>query len=129
LGFAKKASKWTKKLPDGFVLEFEAEKSAYSDVYYFNISVYPEGRPIEACYYAILSTDGKKTHNWQILTDGQFRDIMERAIETYIRPFLQTPFSELGKEPRIWAGCLCYRDRCKTCWVEKNLWKVKEETK
>ena len=129
LGFAKKASKWTKKLPDGFVLEFEAQKSAYSDVYYFNISVYPDGQPYHACFSTRLTTDGEQTHNWQILTDGQFRDIMERAIETYIQPILQTPFSELGKESRIWAGCLCQRDRCEACWVEKNLWEAKEETK
>ena len=54
---------------------------------------------------------------------------MERAIETYIQPILQTPFSELGKESRIWTGCLCQRDRCEACWVEKNLWEAKEETK
>lgn len=127
LGFAKKASKWTRKLPDGFVLEFEAQKSAYSDVYYFNISLYPVGQPYPACFSTRLTTDGKQTHNWQLLTDEQFNDIINRAIETYIRPILQTPFSELGKEPHIWAGCLCQRDRCEACWVEKNLWEAKEE--
>lgn len=127
LGFAKKASKWTRKLPDGFVLEFEAQKSAYSDVYYFNISLYPVGQPYPACFSTRLTTDGEQTHNWQLLTAEQFNDIMNRAIETYIRPILQTPFSELGKEPHIWAGCLCRRDRCEACWVEKNLWEAKEE--
>ena len=129
LGFAKKASKWTKKLPDGFVLEFEAQKSAYSDVYYFNISLYPDCQPYPACFSTRLTTDGEQTHTWQILTDGQFREIMERAIETYIQPILQTPFSELGKESRIWTGCLCPRDRCEACWVEKNLWEAKKATK
>ncbi len=127
LGFAKKASKWTRKLPDDFVLEFEAQKSAYSDVYYFNISLYPVGQPYPACFSTRLATDGEQTHNWQLLTDEQFNDIMNRAIETYLRPILQTPFSELGKEPHIWAGCLCQRDRCEACWVEKNLWEAKEE--
>ena len=127
LGFAKKASKWTRKLPDDLILEFEAQKSAYSDVYYFNISLYPVGQPYPACFSTRLTTDGNQTHNWQILTDEQFRDIMDRAIETFIRPILQTPFSELGKEPHIWAGCLCQRDRCEACWVEKNLWEAKEE--
>ena len=127
LGFAKKASKWTRKLPDGFVLEFEAQKSAYSDVYYFNISLYPVGQPYPACFSTRLTTDGEQTHNWQLLTDEQFNDIMNRAIETYLRPILQTPFSELGEEPHIWEGCLCRRDRCEACWVEKNLWEAKEE--
>ena len=127
LGFAKKASKWTRKLPDDFVLEFEAQKSAYSDVYYFNISLYPVGQPYPACFSTRLTTDGEQTHNWQILTDEQFREIMVRAIETYIRPILQTPLSELGKESRTWAGCLCQRDRCEGCWVEKNLWEARGE--
>ena len=127
LGFAKKASKWTKKLPDDFVLEFEAQKSAYSDVYYFNISLYPVGQPYPACFSTRLTTDGKQTHNWQILTDERFREIMARAIETYIRPILQTPRSELDKDFRVWEGCLCQRNRCETCWVEKNLWEAKEE--
>lgn len=129
LGFAKKASKWTRKLPDGFVLEFEAQKSAYSDVYYFNISLYPVGQPYPACFSTRLTTDGEQTHNWQILTDEQFREIMARAIETYLRPILQTPLSELGKDSCVWAGCLCQRDRCEACWVEKNLWEAKGETK
>lgn len=127
LGFAKKASKWTKKLPDDFVLEFEAQKSTYSDLYYFNISLYPVGQPFPACYSMRLTTDGEQTHNWQLLTDGQFNEIMKRAVETYIRPILQTPLSELGKESRIWAGCLCQRDKCEACWVEKNLWKASQE--
>ena len=129
LGFAKKASKWTRKLPDDFILEFEAQKSAYSDVYYFNISLYPVGQPYPACFSTRLTTDGEQTHNWQILTEEQFREIMVRAIETYLRPILQTPLSELGKESRIWTGCLCQRDRCDACWVEKNLWEAKGETK
>ncbi|MBO5510493.1 MAG: DUF4304 domain-containing protein [Clostridia bacterium] len=129
LGFAKKAYKWTRKLPDGFVLEFEAQKSAYSDIYYFNISLYPVGQPYPACFSTRLTTDGEQTHNWQILTDEQFREIMAKAIETYLRPILQTPRSELGKDSRIWTGCLCQRDRCEACWVEKNLWEAKEETK
>lgn len=129
LGFAKKASKWTRKLPDDLILEFEAQKSAYSDVYYFNISLYPVGQPYPACFSTRLTTDREQTHNWQILTDEQFREIMVRAIETYIRPILQTPLSELGKDSRVWAGCLCQRDRCEACWVEKNLWEAKGETK
>jgi len=129
LGFAKKGSKWTRKFPDGLVLEFEAQKSAYSDVYYFNISLYPVGQPYPACFSTRLTTDGEQTHNWQILTDEQFREIMARAIETYLRPILQTPLSELGKDSRVWAGCLCQRDRCEACWVEKNLWDAKEVTK
>ena len=129
LGFAKKASKWTRKLPDDLILEFEAQKSSYSDVYYFNISLYPVGQPYPACFSARLTTDGEQTHNWQILTDERFQDIMKRAIETYIRPILQTPLSELGKDSRVWAGCLCQRDRCEACWVEKNLWEAKGETK
>ena len=129
LGFAKKASKWTKKLDGDFVLEFDAQKSAYSDLYYFNISLYPVGKPYPACYSTRLTTDGEQTHNWQILTDGQFHEIMERAIETYIRPILQTPFSELGKESRIWSGCACKRDKCDVCWIEKNMWEAAEAAK
>ena len=129
MGFAKKASKWTRKLPDDLILEFEAQKSAYSDVYYFNISLYPVGQPYPACFSTRLTTDGEQTHNWQILTDEQFREIMVRAIETYIRPILQTPLPELGKDSRVWAVCLCQRDRCEACWVEKNLWEAKGETK
>lgn len=127
LGFAKKASKWTRKLDGGFALEFEAQKSAYSDQYYFNISVYHTSVSYPRCYDTRIRLDGEDIHNWQRMSEQEFQDFMDIAINQFLLPIMQTSLPALGKKEEIWSGCTCDRQKCAVCWVEKNLWEAKEK--
>ena len=124
LGFKKKAAKWTKELSDGYCLEFDAQKSQWSDRFYFNISVYHPAVKYPQCYSTRLRTDGSDIYNWQLLSDEEFSALMNTAMETIILPILNTPLSVLGERAEIWECCHCKRDKCENCWMKKNYWEA-----
>ncbi len=43
-----------------------------------------------------------------------------------MKQMLETPLPELGRQPEICSGCICNRQKCGYCWVEKNLWEVRQ---
>ena len=122
LGFKKKAAKWTKELSGGYCLEFDAQKSQWSDQYYFNISVYHPAVKYPGCYSTRLCQNDSYIFNWQLLSEEEFCALMNTAMETILLPILNTPLSALGERPEIWECCHCKRDKCETCWVQKNYW-------
>ena len=125
LGFKKKGTKWTRLLTDDFLLEFEAQKSQWSDEYYFNVSVYPEDDRYSRCYETRLKTNGKDIYNWQLMTDAELECLLNMAVENYLSPIINTPLAELGQKKDIWLGCICQRNKCASCWVFQNLWEAK----
>ena len=124
LGFKKKGAKWTRPLDSDFCLDFEAQKSQWSDEYYFNVSVYHKVIQIPQCYSTRLNTNGKGIYDWQLMTDEEFTCLLDRALQSFLVPIIDTPFAELGKRKEIWHGCTCPRNNCNTCWVQKNLWET-----
>ena len=126
LGFKKKGAKWTRLLDSDFCLEFEAQKSQWSDEYYFNVSVYHKDAQFPQCYGMRLNTNRKGIYNWQLMTDEELNCLLNGAIQSILIPIINTPLAELGNKNEIWQGCTCPRNKCHACWVQKNLWEANE---
>ena len=52
---------------------------------------------------------------------------LNEAIQNVLTPILNTPLAELGGKKDIWQHCTCARNKCDTCWVQKNLWEAMGE--
>jgi hypothetical protein len=129
LGFSKKASKWTRKPGRDFTLEFEAQKSAYSDVYYFNIAVYPTPASYPCCYAKrinaqdVYAVEGQ-TINWQLLSEEAFSSLMD-AVENILLSILSYAQTPLEHEQAIRDLCTCDRHKCEVCRLDEVLWKLR----
>ena len=119
LGFKKKGTKWIKALERDFCLEFYAQKSQWSDQYYFNVSVYHPEIVYPLCYGTRLIADGKDIFDWQLISNETFNNLLNTVIESILLPIINTPLVDLGRKDEIWAGCACGRDKCQSCWVKK----------
>ena len=118
--FKKKNTTWTRSLEENYYLEFYAQKSQWSDEYYFNIFISKNnGYPL-GCYHTRVNTNNKGIYNWQIITDDKFAELMNSIINDYLLPIINTPINELGKKREIFSGCACSRKKCNNCWIEKN---------
>ncbi len=124
LGFKKKNHTWTYALDGKHYVSFNAQKSAYSDGYYFNIYIgLFKTKDYGDCFYKRVSMEGDMT-DWQLVTEQDFTLWLNSVIETILLRVIRTPLDELGKEKDIWLGCLCNREKCESCWVKKNLWEA-----
>lgn len=83
-GFKKKGSVWTMSLDNGNSLEFYAQKSQWSDVYYFNISLYSNSNNI--CYQTRFVKNQKAIFDWQLLDDEEFNGLMDEILKTHLLP-------------------------------------------
>lgn len=126
LGFKKKGAKWTLGLEGDFCLEFEAQKSQYSDEYYFNVRVYHKDVQFPCCYYTRLNTNQKGVYDWQLMTEGELNALLDEAALGILAPIIKTPLATLGGKSEIWQCCSCPRNKCNVCWVQKNLWEANE---
>lgn len=91
LGFKKKGATWTKLLLSGYQITFHAQKSAYSDQYYFRFYVDPPTGsgiklPPPECYGGQVSINGNGIFNWQLLSDAQVELIINRTINDHLLP-------------------------------------------
>ena len=121
--FRKKGNFWTKQLENGFVLEFHAQKSAFSDEYYFNISFAPAGRTLPfSCFQTRITAGGSDLFDWQLPERADLLTVLKKGIDQKLLPFLIVPLAQLGRESWVWEGCTCKRTCCESCWVAKNLW-------
>ncbi|MBE6922810.1 MAG: DUF4304 domain-containing protein [Ruminococcaceae bacterium] len=125
--FRKKGNIWTTQVENDFILEFHAQKSSFSDEYYFNIHFYSRkvSQPF-GCFYTRVTAGGSDRFDWQLLERDALLRTLESGIRQRLLPFLTTPLSNLGRENWIWQSCACSRNACVHCWVEKNLWEYKE---
>ena len=106
----KKSAKWTKFLDNDFCLEIEAQKSQWSDEYYFNVSVYHKDVQFPQCYGTRLITNGKGIYNWQLMTEEKLNCLLNEAIQNILMPIINTTLAELGTKKEIWQGCTCPRN-------------------
>lgn len=88
LGFKKKGAKWTRILNDGTIVTFDAQKSAFSDQYYFNVLVYNESNLFVARHYERVVMHGSDIYNWQLMTEEQIESIVQFALTNHIEPKL-----------------------------------------
>lgn len=126
LGFKKKANTWTRALESEYYVMFNAQKSAYSDEYYFNVYIGKNGtNNYGDCYYTRVFPGEMCPIDWQSLSKDEFEVFMNRTAVPALERIIRTPLHELGKLPSIWSCCACDRKKCERCWVEKNLWEAK----
>lgn len=138
LGFRKKGNQWRRKLSDDIMLQFWADKDPYSDLYYFEVDIYSLIPPGGVwCCSKRLDTKGTdifdwknasephRRFDWQLQSTDDLLEIVNRAYEQELRPFLENDLFEMGKKSFVWNECICKRTRCENCWVEKNLWEAK----
>lgn len=127
LKFKKKGNKWTRSLSEDYYVEFYAQKSAFSDQYYFNISIDPVvGKGPFGCYYTRIVSNETDIFDWQLMPADEMQTLLANSIQNLIHPILNTPLPELGKKSWIWKQCSCKLDSCENCWVTHNLWEAKE---
>ena len=88
LGFKKKGTKWTKILDDENALSFEAQKSAFSDQYYFNVSIHSPSDFYARSSFERVVLGGTQIYNWQLMSEKEIRDLVEYSIKNFIEPKL-----------------------------------------
>ncbi len=86
IGYRRKGNTWTKALPNDRFLEFNAQKSAYSDQFYFNYSHYRSGDnrylpPHGTRRLARIDGEGRTVDifDWQLLSDAAIDALIVRA--------------------------------------------------
>lgn len=127
LKFKKSGNKWTRIISEKFFLEFHAQKSAYSDQYYFNISIAPtDAKGSSVCYHTRIIENKSNIFDWQLLSAVSMQSLLSNAVQTLILPLLDAPLAELGQQPWLWKHCICKRVICQDCWVAHNRWELKE---
>lgn len=117
LGFKKSGNKWKHPLESGCFLLFEAQKSGFSDEYYFNIFICREGTDTHTCCYTRLSPPNMCPLDWQALTFDEFDFFLEKSVVPFLTEILNTPLHELAKLRHICEICRCSRDKCPDCWI------------
>ena len=138
LGFRKKGNQWRRMLTDDMMLQFWADKSPYADLYYFEVGVYsmlPPGgmlccgrrldtKRTEVFDWKNYSESGRR-FDWQLQSVDTLLEIVHRAYEEELKPFIENDLTQMGKQPFVWKACICKRTICENCWVEKNYWEAK----
>lgn len=88
LGFRKHGTKWTLDLHNGNVLSFHAQKSAFSDQYYFNVTVRSLSDSGLSQSYQRVVTCGKDMYNWQLMSEKQIEDLIKHTLDDYLSPII-----------------------------------------
>lgn len=118
LGFRKKANSWSKPISSGFDLEFHAQKSDFSDQYYFNISIRCTEVPSRpACYYKRVLDNSEALFDWQLISTEKMQQILSCAVDSMILPILSTNWDGLIWEGYFDPNCHCRRTLCKSCRI------------
>ena len=89
LGFRKTGTKWHYELSEKLTLWFQAQKSQYSDVYYFNIIISPKDDFYGYLHYERAAYRGGYTLDWQMISREEaemyFLDIAENMLKPIIK--------------------------------------------
>ena len=86
LAFKKKGTKWTRILDNGRALTFDAQKSAFSDQYYFNVTVHDVSNLYATHSYERVVMYGSDIYNWQLMTAEQIDNLIQYTLKNYIEP-------------------------------------------
>ena len=128
LGFKKKANIWTRALDREYYLMFNAQKSSFADEYYFNVYIGKNGTNDRGdCYYTRVAPQDMCPMDWQALKSKEFDIFLNQTVLPLLGKIISTPLIDLGKNPSYWLGCYCERNKCESCWMEKNRWELRVE--
>lgn len=95
LGFKKKANSWVYMLTDTYYLMFNAQKSAFSDAYYFNIYIGKSGtNEYGDCYYTRIAPGDMFPMDWQALDKEEFDFFLDNSVVPELEKILSTPLIE-----------------------------------
>ena len=126
LGFHKKANTWTLPLEKEYSLMFNAQKSTFSDEYYFNVYIGRNGSSRYGdCFSARVALQERFPVDWQSLSPQELASFLNHTVVPTLESIIRTPLKELGAIPAYWFGCHCDRQACDDCWMQKNLWEAK----
>ncbi len=119
LGFRKKAANWTFQRGDGYEVIWNAQKSLYSDGYYFNLYLHRVG--MRELYGCIDTRPMGALLDWQTIPVEEFDDLLRAVIEKNIRPLMTLPLSEIAQNPTLFSKpFLCTPRRCADCWYPET---------
>lgn len=128
LGFRKKANTWLYTLEGEYYLMFNVQKSSFSDEYYFNVYIGKNDTDEYGdCYYTRVAPQGIGPMDWQLLCKEQFDFFLDQTVLPTLSKIINTPLNDLGKISSYWSGCHCERNKCQSCWMQKNVWDLIEE--
>lgn len=98
---------------------FHAQKSSFSDKYYFNVYIGKENTDFYGdCYYNRIVTDCPL--DWQTIADDEMIKFLENDVVSQLMHIIDTLLHELGKETMIGEHCECDRQQCVACWIQKK---------
>ena len=81
MGFRKKANTWTRTLEGEYYLSFNAQKSSFSDEYYFNVYIGKNGsNDYGDCYYTRVFPGDMCPMDWQALSKDEFEFFLNRTV-------------------------------------------------
>lgn len=123
LGFRKSSNHWRREVHGRYTFEVYAQKSAYSDQYYVNLSLDPaesQGTFQECFWTRVLFNDN--ILDWQLTPGEEIDRTLDEMVDQIVRPVLELDLAELGRQTFIQKNCHCGRRVCNDCWVEKNYW-------
>jgi hypothetical protein len=89
LGFRKKGNRWTKILDSDNAISFEAQKSAYSDQYYFNVSIHSPSDYYARTLFERVILNDTDIYNWQLMTNEEIEELVSFSIDNHIKPKLK----------------------------------------
>lgn len=120
LGFRKKAANWTYQRGDGYEVVWNAQKSAYSDGYYFNLYLHRVG--MRELYGCIDTRPMGGLLDWQTVPGEEFDARLSAVIDERIRPLMTLPLAEIARQPeRFGRPHVCEPRRCADCWYPKKV--------
>ena len=73
-------------MDNGRALTFEAQKSAFSDKYYFNVIVHEVSNLYATHSYERVVMYDSDIYNWQLMTSEQIENLIQNALKNYIEP-------------------------------------------
>ena len=89
LGFRKKGNAWTADLAPGTVLQWHAQKSGFSDEYYFNLFIRKQGAVYQgSCFYDRLHPAGLCPLDWQAMPPEVFQHFLDSTVVPVLEKIL-----------------------------------------
>ena len=108
LGFKKKGNKWYRRIGDTFELTFEAQKSGFSDEYYFNVVLRSDmNTRIFPCYYERVMFNDEAMFDWQLLSDHEITALIDAAVNDHLMPLINSDeikLIETSRSKRFYAA-------------------------
>lgn len=106
----------------GYDLTVTFHQTFFGDWYYFDFRISrPEETGYDMCFFHSVKNGNRSFHDWQVGSHEALHRDLKHMVETVVVPFLSGRLESLGASEFVQKRCLCGRDHCERCWVEKNV--------